>query len=194
MFGSLMAVAKPEQEGTVALAENWWKIIREWYPDMHHQVYCVPPVHFNSVSYTHRVPKGGPKNANDCYGIREYSPSQYSKIKDDEAQQRILWTLVTFLQNRGSTAFVLSNMEFQNYLNKDYSVPKGSDVPKYPRPNIRKNEEGDVDVLIIDKREGVFLLEVKAIGDSDKFRAVSEDDKLKVGNLVFYAHSTITVI
>ena len=73
-------------------------------------------------------------------------------------------------------------------------MPKDSNVPKYPKPNIRKNEEGDVDVLIIDKQEGVFLLEVKAIGDSDKVRAVSEDDQLKVGNLVFYARSTITVI
>ena len=180
MLGSLMAVAKPGPESTINLANNWWKIIRKWYPDMHGQVYCVPPVHFNTVAYEAKPPKAHTcTDLHEYFGMRTYKPSQYSKMKDDEAQQRILWTLSTFLRNRKSTAFVLSNMKFQDYLNKGY-LAQGTGLPNYPKPNIKNNEEGEVDVIIIDKKEGVFLLEVKAVGDSDAVRTVAEEVKLKV--------------
>ena len=185
MFGSLMAVAKPGREETVKLVDYWWRIIRKWYPGMHSQVYNVPPVHFNTVSYKPKPEKAPPQDE-PCaqFGMYVYKPCQYSTAKDDEAQQRTLWTISKFLGRRRSTAFVLSNMEFHNYLSKEYAVDPavGTRVPNYPRINLRKKEEeGDWDVLVIDKREGIFVLEVKSIGDSDAVRSVSEEEKLKVG-------------
>ncbi|KAK7106033.1 uncharacterized protein [Littorina saxatilis] len=182
MFGSLMQVANsasPDND-IYPLVDNWWKIIQKWYPDMQSKVYTVPPVHFNTVSYKPRPEKlPAPDEPYAKFGMCTYKPSQYSTVKDDEAQQRTLWTISSFLEDRKSAAFVLSNMDFQSYLNKDYVVT-GSKVPKYTKPNnSNSNEQGDADVLVIDKNEGIFVFEVKAIGDNDMFRSTTEEDKLQ---------------
>lgn len=166
MFGSLFGLANASPEVRYTLTEDWYKIIRRWYPDLHRKVYCVPPVHFKAVSYKPKPKKCVvPVEPYLRFGMRMYFPTQYSSTKDDEAQQRVLWTFSTFLRRKDITAFVLSNMEFQNYLNKEYEWMDSS-TTYFTKPDIEnKDEEGEVDVLIIDKVHGVFVLEVKAAGD-----------------------------
>ena len=187
MFGSLLSLADAPPTSKIKLTENWYKIIRRWYPDLHQKVYCVPPVHFKAVSYR---PAPEPYKQ---YKMHKYQPAQYSTTKDDEAQQRVLWTMSTFLRRKGVAAFVLSNMEFQNYLNKGYEW-EDSSIQDFPKPDIRnKNEEGEIDVLVIDKIHGVFVLEVKAVGDPDTHRPLSKEAKLTVnlfsGAMQYFGHT-----
>ncbi|XP_070202242.1 uncharacterized protein [Littorina saxatilis] len=171
MFGSLFGVTKVLPEVRQILTENWYKIIRRWYPGLHREVYSAPPVHFKAVAFKPKPEKPVvPEEPFERFGMRMYIPTQYSTTKDDEAQQRVLWTLSEYSKKKGTAAFILSNMEFQNYLNKDYSWADPN-TPELPKPNIKlQQEEGEVDVLVIDKEQGVFILEVKAIGDPDEER------------------------
>ncbi|KAK7492448.1 hypothetical protein BaRGS_00016321 [Batillaria attramentaria] len=161
MFGSLLSIASVGLETKVQQTRNWWHIMRKWYPNMHEIVYCVPPVHFHAVSYKPKAEEPVFEEPYERFGMRMILPTQGSNIRDDEAQQRVLHTFSTFARKKGFVAFILSNVEFQNYLNKDYEFTDGEQ--DFPRPNIADNE-GEIDVLIIDKENGIFVLEVKATG------------------------------
>ena len=193
MFGSLFGVAKALPETRQQLTENWYKIIRRWYPDLHQKVYCAPPVHFRALSFKPKPVKPvEPVEPFERFGMRMYLPTQYSTTKDDEAQQRMLWTLSTFARNRGDHAFILSNMDFQNYLNKDYEWPDNIEQPL--KPDIRtSSEEGEIDILIIDKVHGLFVLEVKSCGDPDDARTCGEKEQLSV-ILVIILYRAIFVV
>ncbi|XP_070202201.1 uncharacterized protein [Littorina saxatilis] len=177
MFGSLFGVAKAPPEVRQSLTENWYKIIRRWYPGLHQNVYSAPPVHFKAVAYKPKPEKPVIlEEPFERFGMRMYIPTQYSTTKDDEAQQRVLWTLSEYAKKKGTAAFILSNMEFQNYLNKDYSLADPN-TPEFTKPNIPQ-EEGEVDVLVIDKEQGVFVLEVKAIGDPEEERNIEKSKQI----------------
>ena len=178
MFGSLFAVAQLEREKRQKLADNWWKIVTKWYPHIHSRVYCVPPVHFNSVAYTPAPPPA------KKFSVRKFMAGLYSTVKDDEAQPRTQWAFSSFLEQKKAAAFVLSNLEFQNYLNKEYEVI-GDNVLPYVKPDMTAGDEGEVDLLIIDKMDGVFVLEIKATGGDERVRPLSEEKKLKVCDSFF---------
>ena len=177
MFGSLLAVVTQEPAQRQKLADNWWKIIRTWYPEMHRKVYCIPQAHFNAISYG-AIPltKEGPLKH---FPVHKAQPAQISKVAGDEAQQRALWTFFQFLQQKGAIAFVLSNLCFQDFLNKGYDVV-GKKVPSYIRPDIKGGDEGEVDILIFDKTDGVFALEVKSIGYDHEERKPNDVVKIQV--------------
>ncbi|XP_076457675.1 uncharacterized protein LOC143291607 [Babylonia areolata] len=171
MFGSLFGVAVLRPETRKKLTTKWYKIISLWYPNLHREIFTCPPLHFKPV--TIKPPPEKPRLIPELYtryGIRRYMPVRYDSVKSDEAQQRILATFRAYARRKKMVCFILSNMEFQNYLNKNFAW---AEEPQYAkemtRPNVQvKEEQGDIDVLIIDKRHGVFVLEVKAIGDEDE--------------------------
>nr|KAG5703573.1 hypothetical protein BaRGS_000958 [Batillaria attramentaria] len=165
MFGSLLTVAQANCYTRARLTSNWWHIIRKWYPDMHHTTYCVPPVHFYHVTYKPKEEQPIHEEPYERFGMRMLLPIPYSDVVDDEAQQRVLQTFLTFAKKKNFLFFILSNVEFQNYLNKTYDVDPGvTDLPK-----LTNNDEGEVDVLVIDKSKGIFVLEIKGTGYRSDF-------------------------
>nr|KAG5714528.1 hypothetical protein BaRGS_006974 [Batillaria attramentaria] len=106
-----------------------------------------------------------------------------SGVRDDRAQQHVLHCLQTIakgsLPGRGpQIMFVLSQMQFQDYLSKPCYA---SATAMFPRPIDLKGlnlERGDFDVLIIHRHYGLLVGEIKAVGGNASERGLSEDKRL----------------
>ncbi|XP_025115937.1 uncharacterized protein LOC112577155 isoform X2 [Pomacea canaliculata] len=88
---------------------------------------------------------------------------QESTLRDDFAQQHVLHCLQALAEHHGEVMFVISQLRFSDYLNRPcYSAttalfPRFSDIEKRFR-------DGDFDVLVLHRRYGVVIGEIKSVG------------------------------
>lgn len=88
---------------------------------------------------------------------------QESTLRDDFAQQHVLHCLKALAEHHGEVMFVISQLRFSDYLNRPcYSAttalfPRFSDIEKRFR-------DGDFDVLVLHRRYGVVIGEIKSVG------------------------------
>ncbi|XP_025083117.1 uncharacterized protein LOC112557460 isoform X2 [Pomacea canaliculata] len=103
----------------------------------------------------------------------------YNSVKNDSALQRVLLCLKERSEAKDEVMFVLSQMYFGQKSGEpcysaaaDYLPPSHS-VPPAP---LRNWEEGDFDLLIIHRRYGLVVCEVKAFGDNSSKSGMSQQD------------------
>nr|KAG5692898.1 hypothetical protein BaRGS_031402 [Batillaria attramentaria] len=90
---------------------------------------------------------------------------QETDSRDDFAQQHVLHCLQTLGEQRQEAMFVMSSLDFTDYLNKldathAAQFPLPGDLPSTQR-------EGDFDVIVIHRKYGVLLGEIKSVGIHD---------------------------
>nr|KAG5692906.1 hypothetical protein BaRGS_031410 [Batillaria attramentaria] len=90
---------------------------------------------------------------------------QETDSRDDFAQQHVLYCLQTLGEQRQEAMFVMSSLDFTDYLNKldathAAQFPLPGDLPSTQR-------EGDFDVIVIHRKYGVLLGEIKSVGIHD---------------------------
>lgn len=61
--------------------------------------------------------------------------------------------------------FVISQLDFGNYLNKPSYSAAAANLPRPINLRSKNIDRGDFDVLIIHRRHGILVGEIKAIGD-----------------------------
>nr|KAG5688820.1 hypothetical protein BaRGS_017052 [Batillaria attramentaria] len=87
---------------------------------------------------------------------------QETDSRDDFAQQHVLYCLQTLGEQRQEAMFVMSSLKFTDYLKKldatqAAQFPLPGDLPATQR-------EGDFDVIVIHRKYGVLLGEIKSVG------------------------------
>lgn len=83
-----------------------------------------------------------------------------SDVSDDVAHERVLNYLHNVADARQEVMFVISQLDFSNYLTK-------SNTDSLPTPSTLEEEKyrrGDFDVLIVHSRLGVIVGEIKSVG------------------------------
>lgn len=95
-------------------------------------------------------------------GPTQLKPVQDCYIRDDRAQQHVLYCLRKWADiHLEEVMVVLSQLQYSDYLSK----PSFAELVKHlPKPRDMKSCRGDFDVLIIHKQFGIIVLEIKSIG------------------------------
>ena len=128
---------------------------------------------------------------------------QESDIRDDTGQRYLLENLQELGKTRQEPMFILSQVNFGDYLNEpSYAAAvKASQLPKLPQPSDlgKKYEAGDFDILLIHRRHGILVGELKSVGSNQpgvsKTPAQADDDVAKrVGKAVKQLVRSETVV
>lgn len=208
----------------------WENYIKWWYPNLHHQIYFLPPLHFNCVPYdiqlvagqcvfVKRVPqktehphhhsashhgraasttadpppfktsmlfstRTKARHSKDKYSIWKYEHIAKlpvssaavldSVVRDDCAQQQVWCCLQVLATKLKDAMMVLSKLQFNKYQHKSCYWSAKAELSEIPTSKCLdlKYFEGDFDVLIIHRKHGLIIGEVKSVG--------SNFDKLKM--------------
>ena len=94
--------------------------------------------------------------------------SKKATFRDDTAQRHVLANLRALGDAGQEPMFILSQLNFGDYLNEpSYTAAvKTSQLPNLPRPEDlgQKYAAGDFDILLIHRRYGILVGELKAVG------------------------------
>ncbi|XP_025097862.1 uncharacterized protein LOC112566110 [Pomacea canaliculata] len=100
---------------------------------------------------------------------------QASDIVDDECQQRVLYCLQQFGKQQSEAMFLLSQLNFSDYLNEPSYAATAKQMPqlRYPRPITlgRQYKKGEFDILLIHRHYGILVGEVKSVGHDPAYRS-----------------------
>ncbi|XP_076445773.1 uncharacterized protein LOC143283420 isoform X2 [Babylonia areolata] len=84
-----------------------------------------------------------------------------SDMRDDFCQQYLLYNLHALAKHVQQVMFVLSSVNFQNYL----SGAAVSSAMSFPRPtDLKRGSRGDFDFLIVHRHRGLLVAELKSVG------------------------------
>ena len=176
--------------------------------------HSVPPPSQPSGGATpvHNVPSASQQsNPSTQYSLwtQEQQPSekpvrvQESDFRDDCSQRLVLINLQELGKTRQEPMFILSQVNFGDYLNEpSYAAAvKASQLPKLPQPSDlgKKYEAGDFDILLIHRRHGILVGELKSVGSNQpgvsKTPAQADDDVAKrVGKAVKQLYKSEAVV
>ncbi|XP_025113320.1 uncharacterized protein LOC112575585 [Pomacea canaliculata] len=188
------------QEDILQRAQEFWlKWVEAAFPDFASRAYFLPPVYFNRVPMTRQTiagqdvlvlqkPSGQASQSckvavNPSPGVPSSIPQptsvQDSDVRDDAAMQHILLCLQEMSQQNSEVFVAMSQLQFGEYLGEPcYSaaaaqVPSATSLP----PSLPKNwDKGDFDVLLIHRKYGLVVCEVKAVGDNVGELGLSQQD------------------
>ena len=90
-------------------------------------------------------------------------PVQSSDIQEDFAQNHVLVNLKHMAKDHGEVMFVISQLNFGNYLNKPAYAAAAACLPR-PRDLDAQHRRGDFDLLFIHRHLGVLIGEIKSVG------------------------------
>lgn len=118
------------------------------------------------------------------------------------AHQRVLSGLRALADDQHEVMMVISQLRFENYLNKLCKEKLSPSASPYPRANSLQDtrlHKGEVDILILHRRHGLLVGEVKSVGANWKQLPCSERDKsrslgTRVAKAVFQLNRTETVL
>ena len=111
-----------------------------------------------------RKPPGGSASSTNTLG----------DVQADFAQQHVLTNLKKLGHAKQKVMFILSELNFKDYLNKPFyakataKLPKAANLPKEDR---HLGKQGDFDVLLFHRKYGLLIGEVKSVGRSEAGRA-----------------------
>ncbi|XP_025083933.1 uncharacterized protein LOC112557974 [Pomacea canaliculata] len=90
-----------------------------------------------------------------------------SDLKDDTAQQGVLKCLQEFGQENGEAMFIISQLNFIDYLNKPCYTSAAAHL-KYPRPEDLgpRFRRGEFDILLVHHHHGLVIGEIKSVGSN----------------------------
>ncbi|KAK7105249.1 uncharacterized protein [Littorina saxatilis] len=143
--------------------------VQEWYPELYKRVYFIPPVYMNRTEHREmqvsgqtvcvtQAPSRTPARG-DEQTLRE------SDARDDQSQQTVLDCLQRVSKDQTEGMFVLSQLNFGHYLNEPSFAAAAATLPKPGDLQAENKERGDFDVLILHRKYGIFVGEIKSIGD-----------------------------
>ena len=120
-------------------------------------------------------------------GVQQSISSPKSDFRDDTAQRHVLANLRALRDADEEPMFILSQLNFGDYLNEpSYTAAvKASQLPNLPRPEDlgQKDAAGDFDILLIHRRHGFLIGELKSVGSNQpglsKTPAQADDDVAK---------------
>ena len=106
-------------------------------------------------------------------------------VQDDQAQQHILHCLHEFFQQKAQVVFVLSQLNFMDYLGNSSFAAAAQHFPRPADLKSKNQERGDFDFLLIHRQYGLVAFEVKSIGTtfSDEVPCQPVNDKALVKRL-----------
>ncbi|XP_070203703.1 uncharacterized protein [Littorina saxatilis] len=156
--------------------DNLVDIVRQLYPDALTCTYIVPPVQFSRVPYnTDTVP--GTDQEVLVLPSSEQLQQQQGNIQADFSQQHVLHNLQQLGDFGNEVMFVVSELNFKDYLNKPFyakhtgKLPKPANLPKELRHH---GKQGDFDILVIHRQYGILIGEIKSVGKTEASRADTE--------------------
>ncbi|PVD32278.1 hypothetical protein C0Q70_07711 [Pomacea canaliculata] len=125
-----------------------------------------------------------------------------ANLRDDVAHQRVLSGLRALADDQHEVMMVISQLRFENYLNKLCKEKLSPSASPYPRANSLQDtrlHKGEVDILILHRRHGLVVGEVKSVGANWTQLPCSERDKsrslgTRVAKAVFQLNRTETVL
>ncbi|XP_025083114.1 uncharacterized protein LOC112557458 isoform X2 [Pomacea canaliculata] len=153
----------------------WIQWVKESFPDLLHLTYFWHPARADLV---HNIQDFAlTSRRKEHYASR--TSKQCPPWDNDSALQRVLLCLKKISNTMDEVMFVLSQMYFGQKSGEpcysaaaDYLPPSHSVPPAPPR----NWEEGDFDLLIIHRRYGLVVCEVKAFGDNSSKSGMSQQD------------------
>nr|KAG5688070.1 hypothetical protein BaRGS_007115 [Batillaria attramentaria] len=86
-----------------------------------------------------------------------------SDTYEDRAQQHVLHCLMELGQRQQEVMFVLSQLEYGNYLNKPSYAAAASHLPR-PMDLSQSYHRGDFDVMVLHRQYGLLVGEIKSVG------------------------------
>nr|KAG5692921.1 hypothetical protein BaRGS_031425 [Batillaria attramentaria] len=90
---------------------------------------------------------------------------QENDSRDEFTQQHVLYCLQTLGEQRQEAMFVMSSLDFTDYLKK-LDATHAAQFP-LPRDLSSTQREGEFDVIVIHRKYGVLLGEIKSVGIHD---------------------------
>ncbi|XP_070209288.1 uncharacterized protein [Littorina saxatilis] len=183
--------------------EYWLRCIEEWYPERHSKAYFLSPLHFNRVPYEKAVVAGlttlvkHPPNKSDIKSevhsdtpvvgslfvpvkatVEKKKKIQGSDVNDDAAIECIRTCFQALWEDRNEAVMVICGLEFGQYLTQEKEITGVSACDKFPRPKTmdeKSCQRGNFDVLILSRRYGIIVGEVKSVGfDAQKTANISQ--------------------
>ena len=153
------------------IRQFWRQRVQEWYPRLFQQTYFLPSVFMNRTQHQEEEVYG-----QTVYVTKEASSepprkkSRQVSVSDavvDESHQRVLACLEQLAKTE--VMFVISQMQFVDYLNKppdEAAAAAASMLPKPGDPVLKSQNKhrGVFDVLIIHRHHGILACEIKAVG------------------------------
>lgn len=190
-----MANSKVEAE-TPQPEAFWEHCIREMYPGWKHEHYFVPALHVNKTHYVSssfagqevsipQAPLDAPKVGSGCV-------LHVSDTRNDSALQRIRHCLQKLAIKQRETMFVMSQLDYGDYLRQpcyaaaadsaSASASATDAAVRLPRAADLKTRDsrGDFDFLILHRKYGIVVAEVKAVGDNWGDLQLSEEQQTAV--------------
>ncbi|XP_025112617.1 uncharacterized protein LOC112575171 isoform X3 [Pomacea canaliculata] len=157
---------------TKTLQEYLVKNIKEMYPDTLDSCYFVPPVYFNKIRYE-KQPIAGQV-------VYVPQPPDLSDVRHDRAMQHVLHCLRHMAEHHKEDMFVLSQFNYEDYLNNPGNSFLNHRLP-VPARFTDKTNVGCFDILIIHRRFGVLVGVVKSLSDKDDG---SEESERKIDDML----------
>ena len=158
------------------------KRVQGWYPNWSRTAYFLPPIFMNRTQHRPQ------RLAEQFHGVTHPPTSnlpagsatwqlQESAVRDDECQRLVLDCLHKLAQTE--VMFVISQLQFGDYLSPSYAAA----ASMFNRPidlKLQNKHQGDFDVLLIHRKYGILVGEIKAIGDKlSGLSQTQQDQQLK---------------
>ncbi|XP_070202895.1 uncharacterized protein [Littorina saxatilis] len=156
--------------------DNLVDIVKQLYPDALTHTYVVPPVHLARVPYNKDTVPGTDQDVL-VLPSSEQLQQQQGNIQADLAQQHVLHNLQQLGDSGKEVMFVVSELNFKDYLNEPFyakhtgKLPKPANLPKELRHH---GKQGDFDILVIHRQYGILVGEIKSVGKAEASRADTE--------------------
>lgn len=147
----------------------WRQRLDEWYPKWRERTYFVPPAHMHRTQHLEvqlageTVHMTQPPVSTASRGMK--SVLLESDVRDDQALQRVLNCLQELSEANKEVMFVLSQLDFGNYLNQPCYAAAASLLPRPIDLKSKKKHQGDFDILLVHRHYGILAGEIKSIGN-----------------------------
>ena len=183
------------------IRQLWRERVQKWYPHLFQQTYFLPSVFMNRTHHQEEEVSG-----QTVYVTKEPSSEpprkrrrqvSVSEAHDDAAHQIVLACLEQLAKTE--VMFVISQMQFGDYLNKPAYAAAASMLPKPGDPVLKSQNKhrGDFDILITHRHRGILACEIKAVGWNFSGKQMTEQEAIlarKVNDAIKQMQKTSEVL